>query len=72
MAMTCLSGKTTGRTDVTAGSFLSLKPGKRIVQSVELERTQVFVISKEFPSVVYRFRYFGNQAVAVADAGSRR
>ncbi|WP_437678607.1 SRPBCC domain-containing protein [Sorangium sp. So ce131] len=30
-------GKTTGRTDVSAGRFLSLEPGKRIVQSVEFE-----------------------------------
>lgn len=30
-------GKTTGQTDVTAGRFLSLEPGKRIVQSVEFE-----------------------------------
>ncbi|KYF81773.1 ATPase [Sorangium cellulosum] len=30
-------GKTTGRTDVSAGRFLSLGPGKRIVQSVEFE-----------------------------------
>jgi uncharacterized protein YndB with AHSA1/START domain len=29
--------KTTARTDVTAGRFLSLVPGKRIVQSVEFE-----------------------------------
>ena len=33
------AGKTTGRTDVTAGQFLSLDPGKRIVQSVEFEST---------------------------------
>jgi uncharacterized protein YndB with AHSA1/START domain len=30
-------GKTTGRTDVSTGRFLSLQPGKRIVQSVEFE-----------------------------------
>ena len=30
-------GKTTGRTDVTTGRFLSLEPGKQIVQSVEFE-----------------------------------
>ncbi|KYF52670.1 ATPase [Sorangium cellulosum] len=30
-------GKTTGRTDVSAGRFLSLEPGKRIVQSVAFE-----------------------------------
>nr|WP_165373840.1 MULTISPECIES: SRPBCC domain-containing protein [Sorangium] len=30
-------GKTTERTDVSAGRFLSLEPGKRIVQSVEFE-----------------------------------
>ena len=30
-------GKTTGRTDVSTGRFLSLAPGKRIVQSVEFE-----------------------------------
>ncbi|WP_437318701.1 SRPBCC family protein [Sorangium sp. So ce385] len=30
-------GKTTGRTDVSTGRFLSLEPGKRIVQSVEFE-----------------------------------
>jgi uncharacterized protein YndB with AHSA1/START domain len=29
--------KTTARTDVTAGRFLSLSPGERIVQSVEFE-----------------------------------
>jgi uncharacterized protein YndB with AHSA1/START domain len=32
-----LTGKTTGRTDVSTGRFLSLAPGKRIVQSVEFE-----------------------------------
>ena len=32
-------GKTTARTDVTAGRFLSLLPGKRIAQSVEFEST---------------------------------
>lgn len=31
------AGKTTGRTDVTSGRFLTLEPGKRIVQSVEFE-----------------------------------
>jgi uncharacterized protein YndB with AHSA1/START domain len=30
-------GKTTAHTDVTAGRFLSLAPGERIVQSVEFE-----------------------------------
>jgi uncharacterized protein YndB with AHSA1/START domain len=30
-------GKTTARTDVTAGRFLSLDPGRRIVQSVEFD-----------------------------------
>ncbi|WP_437999836.1 SRPBCC domain-containing protein [Sorangium sp. So ce185] len=34
-------GKTTGRTDVSAGRFLSLEPGKRIVQSVEFESSDV-------------------------------
>ena len=33
------AGKTTGRTDVTTGRFLSLDCGKRIVQSVEFEST---------------------------------
>jgi uncharacterized protein YndB with AHSA1/START domain len=33
------AGKTTGRTDVTTGRFLSLDRGKRIVQSVEFEST---------------------------------
>jgi uncharacterized protein YndB with AHSA1/START domain len=33
------AGKTTGRTDVTTGRFLSLDHGKRIVQSVEFEST---------------------------------
>ena len=32
-------GKTAGRTDVSSGRFLSLKPGERIVQSVEFEST---------------------------------
>jgi uncharacterized protein YndB with AHSA1/START domain len=30
-------GKTTGRTDISTGRFVSLEPGKRIVQSVEFE-----------------------------------
>jgi uncharacterized protein YndB with AHSA1/START domain len=30
-------GKTTERTDVSAGRFVSLEPGRRIVQSVEFE-----------------------------------
>jgi uncharacterized protein YndB with AHSA1/START domain len=34
-------GKTTGRTDVSAGRFLALEPGKRIVQSVEFESPDV-------------------------------
>ena len=33
------AGKTTDRTDVSTGSFLSLEPGRRIVQSVEFEST---------------------------------
>ncbi len=33
------AGKTTGRTDVSRGRFLSLLPGKRVVQSVEFEST---------------------------------
>ncbi|WP_437572095.1 SRPBCC domain-containing protein [Sorangium sp. So ce542] len=33
-------GKTTGRTDVSTGRFLSLEPGKRIVQSVEFESSE--------------------------------
>jgi uncharacterized protein YndB with AHSA1/START domain len=31
------AGKTTGRTDVTQGSFLEMVPGRRIKQSVEFE-----------------------------------
>jgi uncharacterized protein YndB with AHSA1/START domain len=31
------AGKTTGRTDISSGHFVSLVPGKRIVQSVEFE-----------------------------------
>jgi uncharacterized protein YndB with AHSA1/START domain len=31
------AGKTTARTDVSTGRFLSLDPGKRIVQSVEFD-----------------------------------
>jgi len=34
-------GKTVGRTDVTTGRFLTLEPGKRIVQSVEFESADV-------------------------------
>lgn len=33
------SGKTTGNTDISAGCFVSLEPGKRIVQTVEFEST---------------------------------
>jgi uncharacterized protein YndB with AHSA1/START domain len=32
-----VSGKTTGRTDVTSGRFLALEPGRRIVQTVEFD-----------------------------------
>lgn len=32
-------GKTTGNTDVSTGRFVSLEPGKRIVQTVEFEST---------------------------------
>lgn len=32
-----VAGKTTGRTDIAAGRFLALEPGRRIVQSVEFE-----------------------------------
>ena len=31
------SGKTTGNTDVSTGMFVSLEPGRRIVQTVEFE-----------------------------------
>ena len=31
------AGKTTARTDVSAGRFLALEPGRRLVQSVEFE-----------------------------------
>lgn len=34
-------GKTEGRTDVSTGRFLTLEPGRRIVQSVEFESTDV-------------------------------
>lgn len=34
---TSTAGKTSGRTDVSTGRFLSLVPGQRIVQSVEFE-----------------------------------
>jgi uncharacterized protein YndB with AHSA1/START domain len=34
-------GKTTGRTDISTGRFLTLEPGKRIVQSVEFESADV-------------------------------
>lgn len=37
------AGKTTGNTDISAGSFLSLEPGKRIVQTVEFESTDASV-----------------------------
>ncbi len=30
-------GKTTGRTDLSSGRFLTLQPGRRVVQSVEFE-----------------------------------
>jgi uncharacterized protein YndB with AHSA1/START domain len=33
------AGKTSERTDISSGRFLSLKPGERIVQSVEFEST---------------------------------
>jgi uncharacterized protein YndB with AHSA1/START domain len=33
------AGKTEGRTDVSAGRFLALEPGRRIVQSVEFQST---------------------------------
>jgi uncharacterized protein YndB with AHSA1/START domain len=33
-------GKTTGSTDVSAGRFLSVEPGKRIVQTVEFESAE--------------------------------
>jgi uncharacterized protein YndB with AHSA1/START domain len=36
-------GKTTGRTDISAGRFLSLEPGERIVQSVEFESADAAV-----------------------------
>ena len=32
-------GKTTGNTDISAGRFLTLEPGRRIVQTVEFEST---------------------------------
>lgn len=31
------AGKTTGRTDVSSGRFVSLEPGRQVVQSVEFE-----------------------------------
>ena len=34
------AGKTRGRTDVSRGRFLTLEPGRRIVQSVEFESTR--------------------------------
>ncbi len=34
-------GKTSARTDLSTGQFLALMPGKRIVQSVEFESTNV-------------------------------
>lgn len=33
------AGKTTAQTDVSTGQFLSLEPGRRIVQSVEFDST---------------------------------
>jgi uncharacterized protein YndB with AHSA1/START domain len=35
------AGKTTARTDVTRGRFITLEPGKRIVQTVEFESGDV-------------------------------
>lgn len=35
------AGKTTGRTDISAGRFLSLDPAKRLVQTVEFESDDV-------------------------------
>ncbi len=37
------SGKTTGSTDISTGRFVSLEPGKRIVQTVEFESTNASV-----------------------------
>jgi len=34
------AGKTTERTDITSGRFVSVEPGKRIVQSVEFESAE--------------------------------
>jgi uncharacterized protein YndB with AHSA1/START domain len=34
-------GKTTARTDISAGRFLALEPGRRIVQSVEFESPDI-------------------------------
>jgi uncharacterized protein YndB with AHSA1/START domain len=36
-AARCGAGKTTARTDVSAGSFLALEPPRRIIQTVEFE-----------------------------------
>ena len=33
------AGKTTQHSDISAGTFLALEPGRRIVQSVEFEST---------------------------------
>jgi uncharacterized protein YndB with AHSA1/START domain len=37
------SGKTTSNTDISSGRFVSLEPGKRIVQTVEFESTDASV-----------------------------
>jgi uncharacterized protein YndB with AHSA1/START domain len=42
------AGKTTGRTDVTTGRFLSLDRGKGIVQSVEFESTDGMIMTWQF------------------------
>ena len=40
------AGKTTERTDISSGRFLSLKPGRRIVQSVEFESADALFAGK--------------------------
>jgi uncharacterized protein YndB with AHSA1/START domain len=55
------AGKTTERTDISSGRFLSLKPGERIVQSVEFESADAsfageMVMTWTFESVGERTR----------------
>lgn len=61
------AGKTEGRTDVSAGRFLALDPGRRIVQSVEFESADAAFVGEMVMTWSFEPTTFGTKVTITAE-----